>query len=184
MDKIDYKLLFLSCVIGLPIQCFIMPELLRYVYMPNLLIQVIMYIFISFVIYSLFRGYKKWQCIDRYLLAFIYYFFMVYILFARPDMGYSFYELNPGQLINSIRYGSYDEWIIALFNVLIFIPMPIIHHFFTTNRKIIVLSSTGIGILIEIVQALSHRGVFDVGDIILYIVGIWIGDRILKRFSK
>ena len=96
-------------------------------------------------------------------------------------MGYSLYELDPFQLVNSIRYGSYDEWIIALFNILIFIPMPIMNHYYLKKDLKVLFSCVFIGFLIELIQAISRRGVFDIGDIILYGVGILIGYIIEKR---
>lgn len=175
-----YRLL-IACLAAVPIQLYVMPVLLQYVYMPSSYGQIIMYIMIAIVIYEFLVTYKKWKKWDWHILAGIYYITLIYILFARPDMGYSLYELDPFQLVNSIRYGSYDEWIIALFNILIFIPMPIMNHYYFKKDLKVLFSCVSIGFLIELIQAISRRGVFDIGDIILYGVGILIGYIIEKR---
>lgn len=168
---------------SIPIHKYVMPVLLQYVYTPSFLGQILMYIMISIVLYEFLITYRKWKKWDRNIMTIIYYITLIYILFAREDMGYAFFELDPHQLVNSIRYGSYDEWIVAIFNVLIFIPMPIFNQFYIKDpfRNTVLCVSSGI--LIEFIQAVSHRGVFDVGDIILYCAGILIGCFMRKKLK-
>lgn len=174
LEKI-YKLI-IAFLAALPLQHYVMPLLLRYVNAPTSIGQFIMYLMVGATIYELLITYKKWKKYDKILISFIYYITLAYVLFARPDMEYAFYELDPYQLVNSIRYGSYDEWIVALFNILLFIPMPIIHNFYNKRKNVYNLGlSISIGFLVELIQVVSHRGVFDIGDIILYCVGIVIG---------
>lgn len=181
VEKI-FKLL-VGFAAAIPIHHYVMPELLQFVQSPGEIGQTIMYLMISIVIYELLNTSKKWKKLDKYALTVIYYVSLLYVLFARDDMGYSFYELNLVQLWNGLYYGSYAEWIVALFNILIFIPMPIIHGFYLKKASKNICLCILIGILIEFVQAVSHRGVFDIGDIILYFVGIGIGVFIKDRIK-
>ena len=53
-----YRLL-IACLAAVPIQLYVMPVLLQYVYMPSSYGQIIMYIMIAIVIYEFLVTYKN-----------------------------------------------------------------------------------------------------------------------------
>lgn len=61
-----------------------------------------------------------------------------------------------------------------------FIPMPIVLTFFCDDRKKVLYYSLILAVSVEVIQVATMRGMFDLSDIVLYIIGITIGFSIMK----
>ncbi len=168
----------ISIVLSFPLHFGITLNLLTYVRTPTLLIQCIAFLIEVMTIFILTKKYSSWTHRDWSLLTFFYLFTLTYMLLGRFDMGVALTELDPLQWIRSLYWGSTDELIFAFFNVLAFIPMPLlIGHWFRSPIKLILLCFT-ISFSFEALQYMTHRGVFDIGDIFLYWIGILMGSII------
>lgn len=182
MEKRKLFRFFVSILLTFPLHFGITLHLLAYVRTPTILIQCIAFLIEVLTFYILTKKYSTWTSKDWKLLTFFYLFTLTYMLLGRIDMGVALTELDPLQWIRSLYWGSTDELIFAFFNVLAFIPTPLlIGHWFCSPTKLILLSFT-MSFSFEVLQYMTHRGVFDIGDIFLYWIGILIGTTIYYIF--
>ena len=79
-------------------------------------------------------------------------------------------------------YGSWTEWIVFAFNIGYFMFMPWVNGLFISSNKENFIVSVFIGFLCEFMQLIFHRGVFDLGDISLYVVGILLGIYVKEKY--
>lgn len=178
MEKRKIFRWIISILLSFPLHFGITLHLLGYVRTPTLLIQSIAFLIEVMTLFILTNKFSAWTTKDWRLLTFFYLFTLTYMLLGRIDMGVALTELDPLQWIRSLYWGSTDELIFAFFNVLAFIPMPLlIGHWFRSPIKLILLCFT-ISFSFEALQYMTHRGVFDIGDIFLYWIGILMGSII------
>ena len=73
------------------------------------------------------------------------------------------------------NYGFF-EWIVFLFNLIFFIPLPILlSNTFVKEKKKVFILSVSIVISVELLQLITKRGIFDIMDLFLYFIGIVLG---------
>lgn len=132
-------------------------------------------------IFNIINVYYKWNIIiliilylllglfcllkDNKGIKIIYFLFLFVILFLRKGEGnynFNFYIYKWLQNINNKII-----FINVIGNILLFIPMGII------NKNI--LTSLFIIILIELLQLILNKGIFDIVDIFLNMIGVFIG---------
>lgn len=132
-------------------------------------------------IFNIINVYYKWNIIiliilylllglfcllkDNKGIKIIYFLFLFVILFLRKGEGnynFNFYIYKWLQNINNKII-----FINVIGNILLFIPMGII------NKNI--LTSLSIIVLIELLQLILNKGIFDIVDIFLNMIGVFIG---------
>lgn len=129
--------------------------------------------------------FQGWKRSDKVLITINYVITVLFILFVRPELGGAYFQLNPFALFRELYYGSYYQWMILFCNIVLFIPLPYILGHRIMNRTTLFLTCFFIGIIMELIQTYTHRGIFDLGDILLYTIGIIIGMIIRKQiFTK
>lgn len=119
---------------------------------------------------------------DKFAICTIYYSLLIICMFARPTQIGGLIELNPFAILHNLN--TTQEWVVVIFNICIFIPLITIHAFFISNFKWNVCICVCLVFIIEILQMLTRKGVFDIGDIILYFIGILIGFCVYLIFTK
>ena len=130
----------------------------------------------SLIVYGFLRRiFLDWSKYDKYVFASIYILFVLFILLGRNTIGVPVIQLNPFACLREIIYGSDKEWLVFLFNIASFIPIPMVFHTVIKNPLEALFYTILFGICIECVQLITYVGVFDLGDICLYTVGALLG---------
>lgn len=125
---------------------------------------------------------NNWNVKHRAMFFFVYYLLLIVALLMRYDQGVSVIQLNPFACLREIYYGSWTEWIVFIFNISYFMFMPWVNGLFIRDNKENFVTSVFIGFMCEFLQLIFHRGVFDLGDIALYVLGISLGFYIKKKY--
>lgn len=178
MKKISFKNildLILSVVLGLYINLYITSDIVALFFLGKYRMYVIvsyivliLQILLIFSIIKLFRN-KQIDKTTYYVLIALYISMMVSLLFRGTPMNYEV-NLNPLTLLKNLNEA--DRLIQNIFNIICFMPVG----YFIKNLTFIksfIISISGI-FAIELIQLISRRGVFDINDIILSMIGIYI----------
>lgn len=129
--------------------------------------------------------FQGWTRRDKVLITINYIITVLFIMFVRPKLGGAYFQLNPFALFRELYYGNYYQWMIFFCNIVMFIPLPYILGHRILNKTALFLTCFMIGVFLELLQTITHRGIFDLGDILLYSIGIIIGMIIRKHiFTK
>lgn len=126
--------------------------------------------------------FDKLEKTDKYMITIIYYLLFLCCMFARPYQNEAIVNLNPLDIMN--QFNNWHDIVIVIFNVSIFIPLITIHSFFVEKLKTNVLICVILSFVIEILQVIFHRGIFDICDILFYFIGIVIGVVVLRWFNS
>lgn len=184
MKTIRFKnlILFLASIpLGILMNYYITSDLLFYI---SIFSSGIYFIIIPVQIIFIYEIMKyffiSWNKYDKALIAVIYFSALIFMLFARTSLGERIFQWNPIGFINDLQNGSSRELLIPFFNVLMFIPMPIVCSFFCKDRKKVKCYCLILAVSIEVIQVATMRGMFDLSDIVLYIIGITIGFPIMR----
>lgn len=114
-------------------------------------------------------------------IALIIYLFIMYIaFFDRFDLGRREINLNP---INDLSSSAIP---IMVLNIAIFLPFYTIlkWNFKSHTGKIDICICLIISIIIESIQYITMRGIFDIVDIIMYLLGYFLGKILYSFFFK
>lgn len=177
--------LLLSVVFVLFVHYYIVSILMDLVGMTSDFLHVIVcFIEIIFVYEGILFFTNHWTVGHRVLLFFVYYLLLIIALLVRYDQGIRMIQLNPFACIREVYYGSWIERVVMLFNIGYFMFMPWMNGLFTKNDKDNFIVCVVIGFGCELLQLIFHRGVFDVGDITLYVIGILLGLYIKKKYHE
>ncbi len=135
---------------------------------------ILTYIIIETLI--LYFKYKRVSKVSMKLLKAVYLVILFIFLFLRGSIYFEVqYVWNPLELFN---YGGTNISLLVLVaNITMFIPIKFV------LPKIKLLNFIAISIIIEIVQAIFRVGIFDVNDIILYLIGFGISYLLYNKFN-
>lgn len=175
--------LVLSILLGFYINLNITSELIVYFFSGNNSVYVfiftfflIMQILLIFSIIRLIRNKK----IDKYTfraILVLYISIMLVLLFGRQVMETSI-NLNP---IDLITFKNKDSFLQNILNVIFFLPIGYLIKDIEFKKAV---PYCLIGVfLIELIQLVTKRGTFDINDIILNMIGIFIGYYVSKKFK-
>ena len=179
----NWRYLILSLVLSLFIHYYVTADLMEIFGMGWYPIQFVVWCIELVVIYDALMFFtKNWNVKHRAMFFFAYYLFLIIALLIRYDQGISIIQLNPFACLREIYYGSWTEWIVFAFNIGYFMFMPWVNGLFISSNKENFIVSVFIGFLCEFMQLIFHRGVFDLGDISLYVVGILLGIYVKEKY--
>ncbi|WP_296055986.1 hypothetical protein [uncultured Holdemanella sp.] len=179
----NWRYLILSLVLSLFIHYYVTAVLMEVFGMGWYPIQAVVWCIELVVIYDALMFFtKNWNVKHRAMFFFVYYLFLIIALLIRYDQGISIIQLNPFACLREIYYGSWTEWIVFAFNIGYFMFMPWVNGLFISSNKENFIVSVFIGFLCEFMQLIFHRGVFDLGDISLYVVGILLGIYVKEKY--
>ena len=161
----NWRYLILSLVLSLFIHYYVTAVLMEIFGMGWYPIQFVVWCIELVVIYDALMFFtKNWNVKHRAMFFFAYYLFLIIALLIRYDQGITIIQLNPFACLREIYYGS---WVNGLF--------------ISSNKENFIVSIF-IGFLCEFMQLIFHRGVFDLGDISLYVVGILLGIYVKEKY--
>ena len=179
----NWRYLILSLVLSLFIYYYVTAVLMEIFGMGWYPIQFVVWCIELVVIYDALMFFtKNWNVKHRAMFFFAYYLFLIIALLIRYDQGISIIQLNPFACLREIYYGSWTESIVFAFNIGYFMFMPWVNGLFISSNKENFIVSVFIGFLCEFMQLIFHRGVFDLGDISLYVVGILLGLYVKEKY--
>ncbi|MGC2872478.1 VanZ family protein [Ihubacter sp. mB4P-1] len=173
-----------SIVLGYLMHYYVFCELLtRFVSTNNLLYFPAMWFSLFFCItcFAILAVILLQHKISKYLyytLITLYILLLVIAIFGRSAMQ-TVFVWNPMDSIFDLR--DPEMKLQSLLNFLCFIPMG--YFFRRLKLSFVFCGATVLAFFLEIVQALTARGIFDTFDIILYVAGICVGygiSRLLK----
>lgn len=137
------------------------------------------HIFIFFWILKVMFKLKitKWE---QKIAAILYGILMYLAFFDRFDLGIREFNINPLDFLTS------QSIMTVILNIVIFLPFfTILKWLFNNNtNKNNFLIWIFISIFIETLQYITMRGIFDIADIVLYLVGYLIGIKLYEFFFK
>lgn len=105
-----------------------------------------------------------------HLLYLIYFLALFYLLFLK-NIGAQGLTLNPFSFARELYWGSH---FVPIMNLLMFIPLGLLFRSRITNLLLCLLALFGV----ESLQYFAHLGFFDLGDIVLNMLGILVGNAI------
>ena len=138
----------------------------------QVLLNLVIIVLLSYFVYAflkllLTRKLKKQTLLLLYL---IYFLALFYLLFLK-NIGIQGLSLNPLSFARELYWGSH---FVPIMNLLMFIPLGLL---FTSRLSNLLLCLIAL-FSIESIQYFGHLGIFDLGDIILNLIGILIGTAI------
>lgn len=175
IDEVLYKLVNPSLMIGIG---------------TRIIIATILGFLILILLFPRMKNKRRKFC---YILSGVYILGLVVATF-RSNVMYASVNLIIGETIFGVLKSN-DIWLIIsniVVNILVPIPLPIAIYVFGIKHKVKnLLFSVFIFIILEFVQLLTGRGIFDIDDIILTSIGVLIGvvilflyDRVFNRSSN
>ncbi|WP_303952241.1 VanZ family protein [Streptococcus vestibularis] len=134
----------------------------------NLVIIILLGYFVyAFLKLLLTRKIKKQTLL---LLYFIYFLSLFYLLFLK-NIGIQGLSLNPLSFVQELYWGSH---FVPIMNLLMFIPLGLLFSSRMSNLLLCLIALFSV----ESIQYFGHLGVFDLGDIVLNMLGLLVGTAI------
>ena len=182
------KLLFIliSIVLGLLFHRFITIDFIDYFNPCFSFVEYITLLILQIVIwYEIIKFFfDKWTTKDKMIIFICYFIVMLIVLLDRPVRNYmDNIIINPFNSLSEVFY-SLRNIVIATFNIVLFIPLVVLGTLLNSNIKKNMIYASILGLLIEVIQVILHRGIFDTADIILYMIGIIISKYVYNFLFK
>lgn len=139
------------------------------------ILYVLVYLGQSILFYLLIQLLFK-ETISKQLIQFMWCLYacaMVVLLFGRPYLGASV-NLNLLKLIDMNLYSFFQN----MFNFLFFIPIGFVFKRNNSKKRVLIISMIFV-VLLETLQLVFMRGVFDIVDILCNVSGIFAGFIVL-----
>ena len=144
------------------------------------ILYVLVYLGQSILFYLLIQLLFK-ETISKQLIQFmrsLYACVMVVLLFGRPYLGASV-NLNLLKLIDMNLYSFFQN----MFNFLFFIPIGFVFKRNNSKKRVLIISMIFV-VLLETLQLVFMRGVFDIVDILCNVSGIFAGFIVSSYVSE
>ena len=144
------------------------------------ILYVLVYLGQSILFYLLIQLLFK-ETISKQLIQFMWCLYacvMVVLLFGRPYLGASV-NLNLLKLIDMNLYSFFQN----MFNFLFFIPIGFVFKRNNSKKRVLIISMIFV-VLLETLQLVFMRGVFDIVDILCYVSGIFAGFIVSSYVSE
>lgn len=144
------------------------------------ILYVLVYLGQSILFYLLIQLLFK-ETISKQLIQFMWCLYacvMVVLLFGRPYLGASV-NLNLLKLIDMNLYSFFQN----MFNFLFFIPIGFVFKRNNSKKRVLIISMIFV-VLLETLQLVFMRGVFDIVDILCNVSGIFAGFIVSSYVSE
>lgn len=138
----------------------------------QVLLNLVIIILLGYFVYAflkllLTRKLKKQTLL---LLYFIYFLALFYLLFLK-NIGIQGLSLNPFSFARELYWGSH---FVPIMNLLMFIPLGLLFSSRMSNLLLCLIALFSV----ESIQYFGHLGIFDLGDIVLNMLGLLVGTAI------
>ncbi|MED3553366.1 VanZ family protein [Cytobacillus praedii] len=186
------KLIFLSLLFAICFFLLLFPFFIQLVfYLHPIVLAVVFFCLFIVILFILLFMYKKTIYIHHslFLWIFIFYTFaLLLLLFFRPNnQVYDSINLIPFSTIYYYLNGNV-KWIVSFYNLAanigLFIPYGILLMEKNLSTLWLLLIPIAFISLIETMQFITHRGSLDIDDLILNVLGIFIGYLLYPAFKR
>lgn len=172
-------LIIIALILGLIINQLLFTDyLLTYIYVPQGYMSIyfnLSWLGLALILYSFLH-----YIISGYLPVAV--FTILVICYWILMIGLLFFKTKNTQGINLdfityMRYALFDKMtmLIAVLNIIMFMPLGMHMRYFKMGCFSSIFISTFILMIIEVIQFIFRVGIFDIGDVILNMLGIVIG---------
>lgn len=177
-------IILIGIIIGYMIHYFVFCEIITrfipydsYIYKPTLILSLIFCIVgITTIMYVLIN--RKISKILLIVIIITYFLLLALMLFGRFTVERIFI-INP---LLSLKELNNDEMLLqSALNLGCFLPLGWI--FRKLERKRMIIVSVLLAFSLELIQVITMRGMFDIFDALLYILGMYIGYRYLGKID-
>lgn len=114
-----------------------------------------------------------WLSVEYYFVA------LASTVFSRVKADVYRYNLNPFDIFDKLFHGNIDVRYEVYLNVLLLLPIGFLLSAVCRKHKIVLIGFT-MSSVIEVLQLISMRGTFEIGDILMNTLGIFLGIEIYK----
>ena len=124
---------------------------------------------------------QKWakkQCAFAFVAGiYIALVFMYTLVLRSPYKGVHLKLIPLWRIMKIGRYAFHEVIIEMLTNIILLLPLGFIFHvgFRTIKVRIVIVIGLSLSLIIEALQYISQRGAFEVDDVILNILGMYVG---------
>lgn len=128
---------------------------------------------------------KKFNKLHVNILAVLYLGIVMVLSFFKTKSNFTGINLNPLSIINDFKVYFNHTLLLVVTNTLLYLPLGIYLKFKVkmSNLKLLIGFLLYI-LMIETIQYVSHRGIFDINDIILNTLGFFLGILCRDFFMK
>lgn len=146
----------------------------------KIIIPILSLFVLLFIIDSIITITKQKKVV--YIYTGIYFVLLYMVLFDRDTIDERLFS-DGGYILKWMKliFTNRTVFLNLFGNIALFVPMGIIFKQLSLKPFIICILSLGLIITIEILQYITQKGIFDVLDIILNVLGIGIGYMIVKK---
>lgn len=144
----------------------------------SIILNIIIMIVTVFTLYftALSIVYKKINKTSVDIISFLYFILVIGLTFFKSIYSTVYFNLNPLNIINEFRDYFKHTLILLVSNTLIYVPLGIYISYKSKLRTVELFRNFIVYILvIEFLQTISHRGIFDINDIITNTIGFLLG---------
>ncbi|MEG0284043.1 MAG: VanZ family protein [Erysipelotrichales bacterium] len=136
----------------------------------NLISSVLVFFYLD-IIYKLFIKQYQLNKVETILFIGSYFIILLYLLFFKStgNVKSSTLDLVP----YFFTYPKPSQFMLMIGNTLAFLPLGYFYHRYNLKFSLLAILLLGFGI--EGIQYVLHVGVFDLSDILLYVIGFYIG---------
>lgn len=130
---------------------------------------------------------KKFNKLHIDTIAILYFLIVIGLTFFKSSYNVAYFNLNPLNMLHDFKDYFHQTLLLLVCNLFIYIPLGIYVSYKTRIRAFKLLFGFLLYIfVIELIQVISHRGIFDINDIITNTFGFYIGtlcNNIMKNFK-
>ena len=138
----------------------------------QVLLNLVIIILLGYFVYAFLKLLitRKLKKQTLLLLYFIYFLALFYLLFLK-NIGIQGLSLNPLSFARELYWGSH---FVPIMNLLMFIPLGLLFSSRMSNLLLCLIALFSV----ESIQYFGHLGIFDLGDIVLNMLGLLVGTAI------
>lgn len=162
-------------------------ELIKRLMPPSVSLYIGMMVFVTIVLYvfaiSIIN--KKVKEIHITILAALYFSLVILLSFFKMTSNFYGLNLNPFSIITDFKEYFTHTLVLVIANAFLYFPLGAFVKFKIKHSNYSLLIGFLLYVLvIETMQYILHRGIFDINDIILntlgFIIGVWFSDFVIK----
>lgn len=116
-------------------------------------------------------------------IAILYFLMVISLSLFRYKHSVAIIILNPISFINDFKINFMGTLILFLGNTLVYLPLGVyVKYRFNTDKQDLVMEFLIYILIIENIQYITLRGVFDIGDIVTNLFGFYIGILLTESY--
>jgi glycopeptide antibiotics resistance protein len=172
------SIFLLSLVISWFLLYFFIWDIVRRLMTSSIILNIIIMIVTVFILYFTATSivYKRFNKFYVDVISFLYFILVIGLTFFKSSYDSVYFNLNPLSIIREFQDYFKHALILLVSNTLIYVPLGIYIAYKSKLRALELFRNFIVYIVvIEFLQTISHRGIFDINDIIANTIGFLLG---------